>query len=81
LIVFAFGEETPMSKLAEIRNEELMCRERALSDPERSEFWLAKAEEWGQRALDEIAFQFRESSDAAVADAATNAIFNEGAHA
>jgi len=34
-----------MPKLAEIRNQELMCRERALSDPERADFWLAKAEE------------------------------------
>ena len=47
-----------MNKLIEIRNQELMCRERALMDSERSEFWLAKAEEWGQRALDEIASHF-----------------------
>jgi hypothetical protein len=39
-----------MNKLAEIRNQELMCRERALSDPERRAFWLAKAEEWEQRS-------------------------------
>ena len=32
-----------------------MCRERALSDPERAKFWLANADEWGRRALDEIA--------------------------
>ena len=48
-----------MNKLIEIRNQEMMCRERALLDSERRDFWLAKAEEWGQRALDEIAFHFR----------------------
>jgi hypothetical protein len=69
-----------MRKLIEIRNQELLCRERALLDPERREFWLAKAEEWGQCALDEIAFQFRESSGASFTDAATNIILNEGAH-
>ena len=53
-----------MDELAEIRNQEMMCRERALSDPERTEFWLAKAEEWAQRALDQIAFLFRESNGA-----------------
>ena len=37
-----------------------MCRERALLEPERKMFWLAQAEEWEQRALDEIAFHFRE---------------------
>jgi hypothetical protein len=51
-----------MNKLTEIRNQELLCRERSLSDLERRDFWLAKAEEWAQRALDEIAFQCRESS-------------------
>ncbi len=50
-----------MDKLAEIRNQELICRERALSDTDRRAFWLAKAEEWAQRALDEIAFHFRDS--------------------
>ena len=49
-------------KLAEIRNQELICRERASSDLDRRVFWLAKAEEWAQRALDEIAFSFREAS-------------------
>jgi hypothetical protein len=49
-----------MSKLAEIRNQEMMCRERALSDLERRDFWLAQAEKLEQRALDEIAFHFRE---------------------
>jgi hypothetical protein len=51
-----------MSKLVEIRSQEMMCRERALSDLERRDFWLAKAEELEQRALDEIAFHFRESN-------------------
>jgi hypothetical protein len=50
-----------MDKLVEIRNQELICRERALSDADRGSFWLAKAEEWAQRALDEIAFNFREA--------------------
>jgi hypothetical protein len=49
-----------MDKLAEIRSQEMLCRERALFDIERREFWSAKAEEWEQRALDEIAFHFRE---------------------
>ena len=48
-----------MNKLTEIRNQELMCRERALADSERREFWLTKAEEWAQRALDEIAFSIQ----------------------
>ena len=49
-----------MKKLVEIRSQELMCRERAVRDSERKIFWLAQAEEWEQRALDEIAFHFRE---------------------
>jgi hypothetical protein len=49
-----------MKKLEEIRGQELMCRERAMSDSERKIFWLAQAEEWEQRALDEIAYHFRE---------------------
>ena len=49
-----------MNKLAEIRRQELFCRERAYHDFERKTFWLAEAEEWEQRALDEIAFHFRE---------------------
>ena len=51
-----------MSKLAEIRNQEMMCRERALLETDRSDYWLAKAGEWARRSVDEIAFQFRESS-------------------
>jgi hypothetical protein len=43
------------------RNQEMMYRERALLDTDRKEFWLAKADEWAQRAVDEIALQFRES--------------------
>jgi hypothetical protein len=69
-----------MNKLIEIRNQELLCQERALLDPERRDFWLARAEEWGQRALGEIAFQIKESNGAAFTDAATNTTFNEGAH-
>ena len=49
-----------MKKLVEFRSQELMCRERAMRDSERKIFWLAQAEEWEQRALDEIAFHFRE---------------------
>jgi hypothetical protein len=49
-----------MKKLAEIRGQELMCRERAMLDSARKVFWLAQAEEWEQRALDEIAYHFRE---------------------
>jgi hypothetical protein len=49
-----------MNKLVKIRSQEFICRERALLDSERRIFWLAQAEEWEQRALDEIAFHFRE---------------------
>jgi hypothetical protein len=49
-----------MSKLVEIRQQEFICRERAVMDSERRIFWLAKAEEWEQCALDEIVFRFRE---------------------
>ncbi len=49
-----------MNRLAEIRSQEFMCRERALLDSERRAFWLAQAEQWAERALDEIAFNFRE---------------------
>ena len=49
-----------MKNLVEIRSHEFMCRERAMLDSERKIFWLAQAEEWEQRALDEIAFHFRE---------------------
>jgi hypothetical protein len=49
-----------MKKLVDIRGQEFMCRERAMGDSERRIFWLAQAEEWEQRALDEIAFHFRE---------------------
>jgi hypothetical protein len=49
-----------MKRLVEIRNQEFLCRERAVLDSERKIFWLAKAEEWGQCARDEIAFHFRE---------------------
>jgi len=49
-----------MNRLVEIRSQEQMCRERAALDSERRVFWLAQAEEWEQRALDEIAYHFRE---------------------
>jgi hypothetical protein len=49
-----------VKKLVEIRSQESMCRERALRDSERRSYWLAQAEEWEQRALDEIALHFRE---------------------
>jgi len=49
-----------MKKLVEIRGLESICRERATLDSERKIFWLAQAEEWEQRALDEIALHFRE---------------------
>jgi hypothetical protein len=57
-----------MNKLAEIRRQEYFCRERAYRDSERRVFWLAEAEEWEQRALDEIAFHFRECNLDAPAD-------------
>jgi hypothetical protein len=49
-----------MNRLVEIRRQELFCRERALHDSKRKAFWLAEAEQWKQRALDEITFHFRE---------------------
>jgi hypothetical protein len=49
-----------MNRLVEIRKQEFICRERALLDSERKNFWLAKAEEWEQRALEEIASHFKE---------------------
>lgn len=49
-----------MKKLVHIRSLESLCRERAALDLDRRVFWLARAEEWEQRALDEIAFHFRE---------------------
>lgn len=55
-----------MNKLVEIRSQELICRERAALDFERRIFWLAQAEEWEQRALDEIAHHFRECNLGAI---------------
>lgn len=49
-----------MNRLVEIRSQEFLCRERAALDAERRAFWLARAQEWEQRALDEIAYHFRE---------------------
>jgi hypothetical protein len=70
-----------MDKLAEIRNQELICQERALSDTDRRAFWLAKAEEWAQRALDEIAFHFRESGRDRFTDAKSQIRSSESHHA
>jgi hypothetical protein len=41
-----------MNRLVEIRKQEFICRGRALLDSGRKGFWLAKAEEWEQRALE-----------------------------
>lgn len=49
-----------MNRLVEIRRQEYFCRERASHDSGRKGFWLAEAEHWERRALDEIAFHFRE---------------------
>jgi hypothetical protein len=49
-----------MNRLVEIRSQESLCRERAALDFERRVFWLTQAQEWEQRALDEIAYHFRE---------------------
>ena len=49
-----------MNRLVAIRSQEFFCRERAALDSERRMLWLAQAEEWKQRALEEIAFHFRE---------------------
>lgn len=62
-----------MKRLVEIRNQEFLCRERALRDSERKIFWLAKAEAWERYALNEIAFHFRECNlDMVVFQAATH---------
>ena len=53
-----------MNRLVEIRSQESLCRERAVLDAERRVFWLAQAKEWEQRALDEIAYHFRECNRA-----------------
>jgi hypothetical protein len=50
-----------LGKLVEIRNQEMMCRERALHDGDRREFWLAKADEWALRAIDEMRCTFEKS--------------------
>jgi hypothetical protein len=49
-----------MNRLVEIRSQGSFCRERAALDSARRVFWLAQAEEWEQRALEEIASRFRE---------------------
>jgi hypothetical protein len=60
-----------MNRLVEIRSQEMICRERALLDAERRAFWSAKAEEWEQLALDEIAYHFRECNAADFAGVAS----------
>lgn len=55
-----------MNRLVEIRTQESLCRERAVLDFERRVFSLAQAQEWEQRALDEIAYHFRECNIAQV---------------
>jgi hypothetical protein len=50
-----------MHRLAEIRDQENICRARAQCDHARRAFWSARAEQWQQIACDEIAFAFRES--------------------
>jgi hypothetical protein len=60
-----------MNKLVEIRTQEMICRERAQLDPEHKVFWSAQAEEWEQRALDEIAYHFRECNAVSFAAAPT----------
>lgn len=49
-----------MERLARYRIEEALCRERAAACADNRLFWLNEAEQLSQRALDEIAFQFRE---------------------
>ena len=49
-----------MNRLIEIRSQESFCRERAALDKARRVFWLSQADEWEQRALDEIAQHFRD---------------------
>lgn len=51
-----------MNRLVEIRSQESLCRERATLDLERRTFWLGEAEGLEQRALDEIAYHFREGN-------------------
>jgi hypothetical protein len=53
-----FGSES-MTKLIDIRHQEMLCRERALVELERKEFWLEQADEWAQRALAEIASELQ----------------------
>jgi len=56
-----------MNKLAEIRNQEMMCRERGAQylDQTQSVLVVCKGRRVGQRALDEIAFHFGECNGAA----------------
>lgn len=56
-----------MHRLAEIRDQEEFCRARAQRDHARRAFWIARAEQWRQVALDEIAFAFQQGSFGAAA--------------
>ncbi|MDB5612225.1 MAG: hypothetical protein JWP25_9125 [Bradyrhizobium sp.] len=69
-----------MNKLTEFRNQEMMCRERALLDTDRKAFWLAKADEWAQRANDEIASLFRENNDMSFTDIEFQLTTGESSH-
>ena len=69
-----------MNKLAEMRNQEMMCRERALLNTDRGAFWLAKADQWAQRANDEIASLCRESIGASSTGTETQTMTGESSH-
>jgi hypothetical protein len=69
-----------MDKISEFRNHEMMCRERALLDTDRKALWLAKADEWAQRANDEIASLFRESTSANCTDIESQVSTGESSH-
>jgi hypothetical protein len=69
-----------MNKLAEMRNQEMMCRERALLDTDRGAFWLAKADEWAQRANDEIASLCRENIGTSSTGIKTQMTTRESSH-
>jgi hypothetical protein len=69
-----------MNKLTEFRNQEMMCRERALLDTDRKAFWLAKADEWAQRANDEIVSLFRENGGAGFTEIESQVTTRESSH-
>jgi hypothetical protein len=49
-----------MNRLADIRDQEAICRARAQTDHARRAFWADRAEQWQQIARAEITFAFRE---------------------